>query len=397
MKEKESSGANLLERALEPFEEKLTTQEEFRRRLGVKQVDRPTYDRYITGPIEKIDSRRNLFLRDRRENPFADGFPERFQERTGFDSYRDEIPLAQLDREERIAFSLHKATQRICREYEPHPVPLTPLEGRVEVESPEKMSRLLKKVALFYGADLVGITELDPRWVYADKQVPEKFAVVVGVTHALTFCETAPSYVSGVAVADVYSRLKSICTQLNDFIRYLGYPAFYRETLGMNPDILMVPIALDAGIGEFARTCGVLTPEFGIDLRIKAVTTDLPLAVDRPISFGAHEFCMVCEICAQNCPARAIPFGPPTDPPASVSHNPGFCKWFIQAEKCLTFWGINKKKWTQCGARCIASCPWNKPRNIWHNTVRWLAVHGGNKVKKMLVKGDELFYKRKPQ
>jgi hypothetical protein len=119
MKEKESSGANLLERALEPFEEKLKAQEEFRRRLGVKQVDRPTYDRYITGPIEKIDSRRNLFLRDRRENPFADGFPERFQERTGFDSYRDEIPLARLDREERIAFSLHKAPHGSAGECQP--------------------------------------------------------------------------------------------------------------------------------------------------------------------------------------------------------------------------------------------------------------------------------------
>lgn len=204
----------------------------------------------------------------------------------------------------------------------------------------------------------MGITELDQRWVYADKQVPEKYAVVVEVTHALTFCATAPSYVSGVAVADVYSRLKFISTQLSDFIRYLGYPAFYRETLGMNPDLLMVPIAMDGGIGEFARTCGVLTPEFGIDLRIKAVTTDLPLAVDRPISFGAHEFCMTCEICAQNCPARVIPFGPPTDPSASVSHNPGFRKWFINAEKCLTFWAVNRKKWTQCGARCISVYPW---------------------------------------
>jgi len=386
------SSAQLLESALQPFEDKLRAQEKFRRRLGVKQVDRPTYDRYITGPIERINSLRNAFLRDHRDNPYADGFPERFKERTGFDSYRDELPLSQLDREDRIAVSMNKATMRICREYEPHPVPVPPSEDAVEVDSPEKMARLVKKVALFYGAAIVGIAKLDQRWVYADKQVPEKYAIVVGVTHALSFCRTAPSFVSAVAVMDVYSRLKYITTQLSDFIRGMGYPAFYRETLGMNPDLLMVPVALDAGIGEFARTCGVLTPEFGIDLRIKAVTTDLPLAVDRPISFGAHEFCMVCEICAQNCPARAIPFGPPTDPPASVSHNPGFRKWFIQAEKCLTFWGINKKKWTQCGARCIAACPWNKPLSAWHNTVRWMAVHGNPQVKKLLVAGDQRFF-----
>lgn len=122
MKSSKAKSDDLLEKALQPFEERLRAQEEFRRRLGVKQVDRPTYHRYITGPIERIDSRRNLFLRDRRENPFADGFPDRFKERTGIESYRDPTSLSQLDREERIAYSLHKATQRICREYEMSPI-----------------------------------------------------------------------------------------------------------------------------------------------------------------------------------------------------------------------------------------------------------------------------------
>jgi len=215
---------------------------------------------------------------------------------------------------------------------------------------------------------------------------------VVGVTHPLTFCQTAPSYVSTVGVMNAYTRLKYITTQMGDFISGMGYPAFYRETLGKNPDLLMVPIALDAGLGEFARTCGVLTPEFGIDIRLKAVTTDLPLAVDRPISFGAHDFCLTCEICAENCPPRAIPFGPPADPPANISHNPGFRKWSIDWEKCLTFWGINKKKWTQCGARCIAVCPWNKPQKLGHNAVRWMAIHGSHRLKQLLVLGDKRFY-----
>jgi ferredoxin len=390
MAKMKSSGARLLEEALQPFAEKLLAQERFRRRLGVRKVDRPTYHRYITGPIERIDSRRNTFLRDSPDNPYAEGFPERFKERTGFESYRDELPPAQLDREDRIASSLVRATRRICREYEPGLLPVTPPEGRVEVDDPGEMSRLIKKVSLFYGASLVGITKLDSRWVYADKEVPEKYAIVVGVNHALSFCRTAPSFVSGVAVMNVYSRLKTITTQLSDFIRGLGYPAFYRETLGMDPDLLMVPLALDAGIGEFARTCGVLTPEYGIDIRLKAVTTDLPLAVDQPISFGAHEFCMACEICARSCPARAVPFGPPTDPPPKICHNPGFRKWFIDAEKCLTFWGTNRKKWTICGARCIAACPWNRPMNGWHNAVRWLAIHGNHRLKKMIVKGDSL-------
>lgn len=39
-------------------------------------------------------------------------------------------------------------------------------EGPVE-ESPEEMSRLIKKAALYFGADLVGICRVHPNWVYS--------------------------------------------------------------------------------------------------------------------------------------------------------------------------------------------------------------------------------------
>jgi ferredoxin len=351
---------SLLEKALRPFEKELKAQEKFRRRIGVRQVDTPTYHRYLTGPVERFDSRRYVMLRIHPDNPYADGFPERFKEKTGYASYADRLPPDELSRESRIASSLVTAAMRIGRHYEPHPLSLPSPESRVEVDSPEEMSGLVKKVALFLGGELVGITRLDQRWVYKDKKVSEKYAIVVAVTHRLNFMKTAPSFASQVAVGDVYSRLKYITSQLSDFICGLGYPAFYRETLHFNPELLMVPLAIDAGIGEFCRTGGVLSPEYGINIRLKAVTTDLPLQIDKPISFGVHEFCMACDNCARACPPRAIPFGPATDEIANISHNPGFKKWFMDAEKCLTFWAADKKKWTQCGGRCIPPCPWNQ-------------------------------------
>ena len=146
-------------------------------------------------------------------------------------------------------------------------------------------------------------------------------------------------------MGEVYSRLKFITTQLSDFIRGIGYDAEYRETLHSNPEILMVPLAIDAGIGEFARNGRVLSPEFGINMPLKAVTTDMPLEPDKPISFGVHEFCMSCESCATYCPPNAIPFGPPADkPPSKIFNNPGFKKWHVRADRCLTFWAANKKK-----------------------------------------------------
>ena len=187
-----------------------------------------------------------------------------------------------------------------------------------------------------------------------------------------------------------------ITTQLTDFIRGLGYDAMYRETRGGGePELNMVPIALDAGVGEFCRTGRVLSPEYGNNMRLKAVTTDLPLLPDKPIAFGTHDFCMACESCAKFCPSGAVPKGEPSEEiPNPVHNNPGFRKWWINAEKCIIFWGMNKKKWPSCGGRCIAVCPWNKPMNRFHNTVRWLAIHAPHFLKKLLVKGDEITYHR---
>jgi hypothetical protein len=105
---------------------------------------------------------------------------------------------------------------------------------------------------------------------------------------------------------------------------------------------------------------------------------------------------MACESCARFCPAGAVPKGEPSDQrPSSIYNNAGFRKWWINAEKCLIFWGINKRKWPSCGGRCIAVCPWIKPMNAFHNPVRWLAIHAPGFVKRFLVRLDEITQQRK--
>ena len=72
-------------------------------------------------------------------------------------------------------------------------------------------------------------------------------------------------------------------------------------------------------------------------------------------------------------------------------------KWWINAEKCVIFEKKNLKKWATCGGRCMAVCPWNKPMNLLHNSVRWMAINSPNFIKKLLVLGDEIVYDRKKQ
>ncbi|MFC1816934.1 4Fe-4S dicluster domain-containing protein [Thermodesulfobacteriota bacterium] len=335
------------ELALLPYEKRLLSQEKLRRLLGVKEVDRPTYERYIIGPIERFDRRKIAFLSLQPDNPFGEEFRGRFKARTGH-STRQPLPYSELEPEDRISQSLSLSAKRLCRDYAPKSWPLTPPEGRVVLTDKTWAARLIKKAALLFGAEIVRLTKVDQRWVYQDIDVSHEYAIVVAVSHIPSLINTAPSHLAGLATNDSYSRLKVITTQLADFIRGLGYDAAYRETRAPKMEMLLVPMAIDAGIGEFSRTGRVLSPEFGINMRLKAVTTDLPLEVDKPISFGVHGFCMACENCAKYCPANAIPFGPPTDVPLGIHNNSGFRKWYIDAERCLTFWSINKRKWTSC-------------------------------------------------
>jgi len=312
--------------------------------------------RYVTGPIERFEKTRMAFLCMRPDNPYGEELRKKFKERTGYDHYLNPLPYKELDYEDRIGRAMADASYRGCAEYDPKPFPVTPPEGRLEFEDKAWMSRLVKKVGLMFGADIVRIARLDQRWVYKEVDIAHPYAIVVAVQHKPSLLNLAPSYFSWGSTAETYSRLKLITTQLTDFIRGLGYDAMYRETRGGgNPETNIVPIALDAGIGEFCRTGRVLSPEYGNNMRIKAVTTDLPLEPDRPISFGLHDFCMACENCARYCPAGAVPRGEPSDEiPNPIHNNPGFRKWYINAEKCLIFWGTNKRKWPSCGGRCIA-------------------------------------------
>ena len=224
----------------------------------------------------------------RPDNPYGEELRKKFKERTGYEHHVSQLPYGGLDYEDRIGRAVADATYRACYEYDPKPFPVTPPEGKLEVRDRAWLSRLVKKVGLMFGADIVRITKLDQRWVYREVDIPHAYAIVVAVRHKPSLVDLAPSYFSWASTADSYSRLKLITTQLTDFIRGLGYDAMYRETLGARePEMDMVPIALDAGVGEFCRTGRVLSPEYGNNMRLKAVTTDCPSSRTNPYPLGS--------------------------------------------------------------------------------------------------------------
>ena len=91
---------------------------------------------------------------------------------------------------------------------------------------------------------------------------------------------------SGSACADLKG--STIACVMADYIRQLGWPA--RAQTAARSDVLHIPLTLQAGLGERGRTGEVvLNPFLGARFKTAVVTTDLPMATDRPIDFGPHD------------------------------------------------------------------------------------------------------------
>jgi len=267
------------------------------------------------------------------------------------------------------------------------------------VDNPAEMAREIKRVARFFGADLCGITEMDQRWLYtarvdtrdmseADPDLPEGLNTVIVMGHEMDagLVATYPSALAGAATGREYSHEAAVVMQLAAYIRNLGY----RAVASMNDTALVIPFAIKAGLGEYARNQLVITPEFGPRLRFSKIFTDLPLTHDSPRPRGVRAFCDICQKCADACPPQALPFGPPTLGGANRSAIAGVRKWTSDAEKCFSFWA---KTSTDC-AICMRVCPFNrdfsKPAHRlwlklalsrWRKFALWLDRNRGRRAK----------------
>ena len=247
-------------------------------------------------------------------------------------------------------------------------------------DTPADVTGMIKKAARFFGASLVGVCELDRRWIYANSfdlitmeeapvEIPEdyKYAIAIAVEMDYKGIMASPTWIGGAATGLGYSRTAFTAGLLAQYIRGLGWKAI---PMG-NDTSLSIPIAIDAGLGELSRAGIMITREFGPRVRISKVFTDLPLVPDKPVEFGVWDFCMKCGKCAENCPGQAIEHGEPGEDVHNISNNRGLYRWPVNAEKCFRFWTAVG---TSC-ASCIRVCPFNKEPGWFHDAVRWGVEH----------------------
>jgi len=248
---------------------------------------------------------------------------------------------------------------------------------KVDYQNPSDASAEIKKISQFFGSDLCGITHLDKRWLYSKRvDVRDMSEVELGLPDGLTsvivlghqmdkeLVQTYPSALGGAATGREYSHEATIVMQIAAYIRNLGYQA----VASMNDTGLVIPMAIQAGLGEYARNQLVITPEFGPRLRFSKIFTDMPLEADKPKRPGVAKFCDICTKCVDACPVKALPSGPPKTG-GGLSSIKGVRKWTSDAEKCFSFWATLS---TDC-AICMRVCPFNRDFSTWSQRI-WLKL-----------------------
>jgi len=240
---------------------------------------------------------------------------------------------------------------------------------------PDKATKIVKAWAKHLGADLVGICRIDPRWAYSHRgeihygeweewgrQIPEPlpYAVVIATEMKHDMVITAPHSPSVIESGYNYAKGAYITTILAHWFGAMGYRAVAEHN--RHYDLLMVPLAIDAGLGELGRQGYLIADKFGPRVRIFAVQTDMPLVPDKPIDLGAEKFCEACKKCAESCPSKSIP----KERQKKVDR--GIERWKLNEETCFEYWA---KVGTDCCV-CMAVCPFSRPSRSIHKLVRYI-------------------------
>ncbi|NJM06042.1 4Fe-4S dicluster domain-containing protein [Candidatus Gracilibacteria bacterium] len=223
--------------------------------------------------------------------------------------------------------------------------PVNPLKQ--PVDDPTAMSAIIKTTAHDVGAALVGITELRDHHVYEGYDVPYRYAISLALPMDRETMLTTPSKSAGHEIITIYSEVGQVAIRLAQRIRAFGHEARAVSSIdAASAEILHVPIAISAGLGQLGKHGSMITKKYGSNVRLATVLTNLPLLPDTPEDIGVDDFCRSCQICVTNCPPHAI-----FDSKQMVR---GQERWYVNFDRCVPYFSDNGG----CGI-CIEVCPWS--------------------------------------
>jgi reductive dehalogenase len=249
---------------------------------------------------------------------------------------------------------------------------------RMEVTDPHALARHIKRVARFFGADVVGIAAVHPSMLYSGSRAPDDgtgsnggggpaasptemarkypFAICLCTAWDYNMIQAHRHHIGDHAYHFSQAKLQLVYANLAAYIRELGYDAVQNRVQAM-------PAALAAGVGELGRNGMLITEKFGARVHLgDPILTNMPLIPDTPLDIGVEDFCQVCRKCATTCPTNSISME------GKVVHN-GVEKYKINWETCYRLRAYVLDFWEVC-LTCVTVCPYTKPNTWW----RTLAV-----------------------
>ncbi|QFT73856.1 reductive dehalogenase [Ruegeria sp. THAF33] len=246
----------------------------------------------------------------------------------------------------------------------------------VEVAGPtdaERNAANIKAATYFLGVDAVGLSRC-PEWAWyshdatGEEIVPphdQAISMIIDQGYETMEGASGDDWISVAQSMRAYLRFSLLGGVIAQQIRNLGYKA--KAHTVMDGEVLQPPLLLLSGLGEVSRIGEViLNPYLGPRLKSGVVTTDMPMAHDKPIDFGLQTFCASCNKCARECPSGAITAGP------KLMFN-GYEIWKSDSQKCATY-RVTTPGGAMCG-RCMKTCPWNLEGIFAERPFRWAAMH----------------------
>jgi len=358
---------------------------------------KPSANIEFIGEKTRVDERDTIFARFELKES-TNNYKEYYSLRSEYKAIDDEIRKLpdilspEHMKKEPVLFSLTAAEDDYLKRH------INLVTGEVSSDklelSPFDNTRTVKKIVKYLGSNICGVCELDNNYVYSHVgrgpesygmqiDLKHKYAIVFAMEMDLDMIAAAPKPPVIVETEKKYVEIAKISIIVSDLIRRMGYEA-RAHIAGSNYQAMLPPLGWRAGLGEIGRIGILITEMYGPRVRLGLITTNLPLTPDSSKNFGVQDFCKTCKKCANNCPAQAIPYGEKTE-------ENGTLKWVLNREGCYRFW---RKAGTDC-AMCLYVCPYSKPRNWFHDSVRKLISHSST-AQKVSLWADDYFYGKNP-
>ena len=218
-------------------------------------------------------------------------------------------------------------------------------KNKRNVESLSDMTSEIKELAMKFGAGSVGISPMIKQALYKHGEINYTNAIVILYPMDGNEMKYVTTDRAGTETMRAYMEITKAAITLSEKIRAMGWRArAYCE----GADLLHIPLAINAGLGELGKHGSLICREFGSSMRIATVLTDLPLNHDKPIDIAVDDLCIGCRRCTIDCPVDAI-----SDDKQMVR---GEEKWYVDFDKCVPYF----TETAGCGI-CIEVCPWSKP------------------------------------